>query len=121
MVTSVAPDALESVRREAEAAREASAALSDDAVARALGRIGPSLRRQRDELLAVNAEDVARATDRLDEGSLARLRLDPKRIDELAQQAAAVAGLPPLDRLIEEWTLDNGLRVAARRIPIGVV
>lgn len=32
-----------------------------------------------------------------------------------------LAELPPLEREIESWTLDNGLTVAARRIPIGVV
>jgi glutamate-5-semialdehyde dehydrogenase len=117
----IAPGALEAVRREAEAAREASAALSDDAVADALRLMPQLIARERDALLAENEADVAAATGRLDEGSLDRLRLDPARVDELAKQVAAVAELPPLDRVIDEWTLENGLRVEARRIPIGVV
>src|SRR6185312_8834587 len=57
----------------------------------------------------------------LDEGSLDRLRLDDSRIAALRDQLAELAALPPLDRDESGWELDNGLRVAVRRIPIGAV
>jgi glutamate-5-semialdehyde dehydrogenase len=109
------------VRAEAEAAVDAGASLSDDRVDEALRRMADSLCREQALVLAENARDVDAATGRLDDGALDRLRLDASRLEELARQVVRVAELPPLERLIEEWTLDNGLRVSARRIPIGVV
>jgi glutamate-5-semialdehyde dehydrogenase len=51
--------------------------------------------------------------------------LDRLRPDEpawkLAEQAEAMAAVPPLEREAASWTLANGLRVSERRIPIGTV
>src|SRR5437763_15033004 len=109
------------VRREAEAARDACEQLDDERVGQALHAMGTRIEQERDAVLAGNERDVAAAAGRLDEGALDRLRLDPGRLDDVARQVAAVAALPPLERTIEEWTLQNGLQVSARRIPIGVV
>jgi glutamate-5-semialdehyde dehydrogenase len=79
------------------------------------------VRERREEILAANAADYEAASERLDEGMLDRLRLDEARVDALAEQVAAVAVIPPLDREIDSWTLPNGLRVSERRIPIGTV
>ena len=76
---------------------------------------------RRDAIAAANAADVEAAGGRLDEGALDRLRLDDARIDALREQLAQLAALPPLDREDDSWELDNGLRVALRRIPIGAV
>src|SRR5262249_41807116 len=62
-----------------------------------------------------------RGTGTVDEGSLDRLRLDEKRVDGLARQLEAMAEISPLAREVDAWTLPNGLRVAERRVPIGVV
>jgi glutamate-5-semialdehyde dehydrogenase len=112
---------LELVREEAAAAGEAFGSLSDERVADALREMAARIAREREALLAANADDVERATGRLDEGALDRLRLDEARVDDLARQVAAVAELPPLERTIEDWTLENGLRAEAVRIPVGVV
>jgi glutamate-5-semialdehyde dehydrogenase len=112
---------LDLVRAEADAAARAFPLLTDEAVAEALARMAEILPRERDVVLGENRLDVDAAAGRLDEGSLDRLRLDDGRLEDLARQVAAVAELPPLERVIEEWTLGNGLRVTARRIPIGVV
>jgi glutamate-5-semialdehyde dehydrogenase len=111
----------ESVEQEALEAGRAAARLTDDAVAAALTGAAALVRERRSEILAANAADYEAAADRLDEGMLDRLRLDEARVDALAEQVAAVAVIPPLEREIDSWTLPNGLQVSERRIPIGTV
>lgn len=112
---------IELVRAEAEAAAAALDRLHDDAVGEALHAVAAGLVDRADRVLEANERDLAAAATRLDEGGLDRLRLTTERVEEIARQVRAVAVLPPLDRAIDAWTLDNGLRVEARRIPIGVV
>ncbi len=112
---------VELVEREARAARDAVPALDDDAVAGALARAAALVRERRAEILAANAADVEAAAGRLDVGMLDRLRLDERRIEAMAEQAAVTAALEPLARRVAERTLENGLRLEERRVPIGVV
>jgi glutamate-5-semialdehyde dehydrogenase len=109
------------IEREALAAREAAARLSDEGVADALAAAAVILRERRGEVLAANEADVEAATGRLDEGTLDRLRLDEARLDALAAQVEATAALAPLEREVWTRTLANGLLVQERRIPIGTV
>ena len=108
------------VEAEARAAHVAVGALTDDGVARALARAAELIGERHDAIAAANAADVAAATS-LDEGARDRLRLDDARIAALADQLAQLAELPPLDRAEDAWTLENGLRVETRRIPVGAV
>ena len=109
------------VEREAAAAHAAVAQLTDGGVAQALEHAALLVDERRDAIAAANAADVEAAAGRLDEGALDRLQLDDARIDALGAQLAQLAALPPLEREDESWVLDNGLRVALRRIPIGAV
>ena len=111
----------ESVEEEAREARRAAASLTDEAVASALIGAAALVRERRAEVLAANAADCEAAVDRIDEGMLDRLRLDDARVESLADQVEAVAEIEPLEREIGSWTLENGLRVSERRIPIGTV
>jgi glutamate-5-semialdehyde dehydrogenase len=110
---------IDRLRRDAEAAQAAAAALRDDAVTDALELAAARLRDRRADVLEANDADVANAD--LDEGALDRLRLTDARLDDAEAQLRVMAALPPLEREIERWTLENGLEVSARRIPIGVV
>jgi len=114
-------DIRESVREEAAAAGHALAALTDEAVADALARASALVKEKENTLLAANAGDYEAAAAKLDAGTLDRLRLDRDRVDALAQQVGRMATLPPLEREINRWTLENGLAVSERRIPIGTV
>ena len=111
----------EQLEREARKAAAALPLLSDELVERALGGAADLLGERADDVLAANREDVAAGEGRLDDGALDRLRLDDHRLDAIAEQLRTLSKLPPLERLISEWTLDNGLHVEERRIPIGVV
>jgi glutamate-5-semialdehyde dehydrogenase len=95
--------------------------LTDGAVGEALSAAAALVRERRAEILAANAADCEVAQGRLDEGMLDRLRLDAGRVEALAEQVQAVATIAPLEREIASWTLQNGLRVSERRIPIGTV
>jgi glutamate-5-semialdehyde dehydrogenase len=113
--------ALELVRSEALAAREAQAGLSDELVEEALVHGVRLLGERRDDVLRANADDVEAAQGRLDEGALDRLRLEAGRLETIADGLRATAALPPIEREVGSWRLENGLRVAERRIPVGVV
>jgi glutamate-5-semialdehyde dehydrogenase len=106
---------------EAAAARRAAPSLSDDAVVAALGEAAALVRARAGAVLAANAADCEEATGRLDEGMLDRLRLDERRVEGMAAQVEATARLAPLEREISTRTLENGLVVSERRVPIGVV
>jgi glutamate-5-semialdehyde dehydrogenase len=108
------------IESEAAAAHAAVERLTDDAVASALAEAARRLAELRDDVLAANAADLDAAAG-LDEGALDRLRLDEHRLGAIERQLAEMAALPPLEREIAGWTLDNGLRVSERRIPVGAV
>ena len=109
------------VEREAAEAGRALASLTDDGVTAALERAAALVRERRAEILLANEADCAAAEGRLDAGMLDRLRLDERRVDQLAAQVEAMAALPPLERGAGTRTLANGLVVSERRIPIGTV
>ncbi|HKT45434.1 MAG TPA: hypothetical protein VJQ85_11580 [Gaiellaceae bacterium] len=111
---------MEIVRTEALAARAALSQLTDEHVDAALELAVGLLADRADEILAANARDLDAARG-LDEGTRDRLRLDDARLRTIADGLRATRALPPIERDVREWTLPNGLGVAERRIPIGVV
>src|SRR5687768_10811160 len=103
---------LESVEREAAAARAAVPLLSDDAVSSALSLAATRLAAGGEGVLAANAADLAAAAGALDDGALDRLRLDADRLTAIEAQLGELADLPPLEREVAAWTLPNGLEVS---------
>ncbi|HEY2543609.1 MAG TPA: aldehyde dehydrogenase family protein [Gaiellaceae bacterium] len=108
------------VRTEAVVAREALAQLTDERVDAGLDRVLELLAENADEVLTANAADLDAATD-LDEGARDRLRLDERRLETIAEGVRATRALPPIERNVRMWTLENGLVVSERLIPVGVV
>ena len=76
-----------------------------------------------DDVLAANAEDVARGRESgLTEALIDRLSLDAKRVHAMADGLRQVAGLPdPVGEVIRGSTLPNGLQLRQVRVPLGVV
>jgi glutamate-5-semialdehyde dehydrogenase len=74
-------------------------------------------------LLEANRADVEVGREEgLNEALIDRLTLTEARIAEMANGVREIAGLEdPVGEVIEGWTLDNGLEVAKKRVPIGVV
>src|SRR3954469_13264714 len=109
------------LEREAHDAAAALPLLADERVERALADAADLLRARGAAVLAANRDDVSAGEGRLDDGALDRLKLDEQRLDAIAEQLRSLSQLPPLERVSSSWTLENGLHVEERRIPIGVV
>jgi glutamate-5-semialdehyde dehydrogenase len=88
-----------------------------------LRRSAAALLERREEVLAANAADVAAAPGRgLTAAALDRLRLDARRLDEMARALRDVAALPdPIGETITSSRRPNGLEVRQVRVPLGVI
>lgn len=75
------------------------------------------------EIIRANAEDVAAAeANGLSQASIDRLRLDEKRISEMARGIRDVSVLPdPVGEVLEDWARPNGIEIRKIRVPIGVI
>ena len=75
------------------------------------------------EIVAANAEDLARGrAGGLSEALQDRLRLDGPRVGGLADAVRAIAALPdPVGRVLDERTLPNGVQLTKLAVPFGVV
>jgi glutamate-5-semialdehyde dehydrogenase len=108
-----------------EAAREGArslAAARDEAIDEALRGMAARLGEAEGDVLAANAADVAGGQEAgLGQGLLDRLRLDQARIAEMARQLGLLAGapFPPGETPVRD--LPGGLRLAERRVPVGVI
>src|SRR5919204_3752689 len=74
-------------------------------------------------LLEANRADVEAGREQgLNEALIDRLTLTEARVAEMAKGVREIAELPdPVGELVEGWTLENGLEVKKKRVPIGVV
>ncbi len=75
------------------------------------------------EILAANADDVARSeADGATATVIDRLRLSEAKIASMANGLRQVATLPdPVGEIVGGWVRPNGLRISQVRVPLGVV
>lgn len=119
-------DEREAVLATARRAREAAVALRRASRAQkdaALLAMTQALRNGSAEILAANAEDVARALEAgTPTGLVDRLTLTEDRLGAIADALAEVAELPdPVGEVVRGWTQPNGLEIRQVRVPMGVV
>ena len=118
-------DAGQAVEAAARAARDTVADLAsvpDKLLDDALRTMADQLVRRADPVLEANEADIRAAqADGIRDALLDRLRLDQTRIEAIAGQLRALAGVPaePAQRTIRE--LPGGLRLTERRRPVGVI
>lgn len=88
-----------------------------------LKRSAEAIQRRRAEILEANALDLDAAPGfGLNAAAIDRLRLDPKRLDDVASTLLAVAALPdPIGEVIASSRRSNGLEVTQVRVPLGVI
>jgi glutamate-5-semialdehyde dehydrogenase len=108
-----------------EAARDGARSLAvarDEAIDEALRGMAARLGEAAGDVLAANAADVAGGEEAgLGQGLLDRLRLDQARMAEMGRQLGLLAGapFPPGETPVRD--LPGGLRLAERRVPVGVI
>ncbi|MBX5468139.1 MAG: glutamate-5-semialdehyde dehydrogenase [Firmicutes bacterium] len=114
---------LESMLAKAKTAQRVLAATSGQERNRVLTAMAALVLEAADAVLAANQEDVAQArAEGLSGALLKRLELDRGKLRALAEGLEAVARLPdPLGRGQGVRQLDNGLRIEAVHVPLGVV
>ena len=116
----------DNIRQKAHAARlagrEVARAGSERRTA-AIVAVAAAVDRRRAEILQANARDLDAAGEKgLAAPMVDRLRLDDSRLDGIIAAIREIAALPdPVGETVRTSTRPNGLRVARRRIPLGVI
>ena len=123
LVVATAAKTVEQTCREAKDASHLLARASRDEKDACLRDLADRIDASAAALLDANRADVeAGREEGLNEALIDRLTLTEVRIAEMANGVREIAGLEdPVGEVIEGWTLDNGLEVAKKRVPIGVV
>ena len=109
--------------REAKGAAHLLARVSTQAKDACLRDLADRIEGSVDALLEANRADVdAGLAGDLNEALIDRLTLTESRIAEMAKGVREIADLDdPVGEVVEGWTLENGLEVAKKRAPIGVI
>jgi glutamate-5-semialdehyde dehydrogenase len=113
----------ESIIQQLHAVQQASReiiTLSDDAINRLLCDLADTIPAHREAILTANQKDI----ERMDPADpmVDRLLLNEARLDAIAADIRNVASLPsPLDSVLEERRLPNGLGLKKVTVPIGVI
>ena len=113
---------LETLLKNAKAAKNEVAALSRAQKDAALCAMADALIAHAAEILEANRADLDAAAGTISEVMLDRLRLTPERIDGMAKGIRDVAALPdPVGTRLEEHTRADGLNIQKIAVPMGVV
>ena len=90
---------------------------------KALCHAADALLAAKDEILAANKADVEAAVEAGIKGAfIDRLTLTEKRLEEMADGLRQVASLDdPAGKVLSMKTLDNGLIIGQKRVPMGVI
>lgn len=90
---------------------------------KALCHAADALLAAKDEILAANKADVEAAVEAGIKGAfIDRLTLTEKRLEEMADGLRQVASLDdPVGKVLSMKTLDNGLIIGQKRVPMGVI
>ena len=111
------------LRAQGERVRAAATVLataSDEARQRVLYDVATALEDRREELLAINAQELARYGD--SGAGRDRLTLTEARVASMAGALRAVAASPdPLFEVLDHQVRPNGLDVSRVRVPLGVI
>jgi glutamate-5-semialdehyde dehydrogenase len=114
------------MRRMGEAALSAADALSVASTPtknQALQAAAAAIRTHQADILAANAQDLARARERhLTAALLDRLELNGQRVESMARGLEDIIALAdPIGTIAAHWTRPNGLDISRVRVPLGVI
>jgi len=119
-------NAIEELEAKGKAAKAASrrlAYLSSEVKNKALANIADDLLAKKDKILAANENDSREAKALgMDASMLDRLMLNSSRLEAIAHDVLAVASLSDqVGEVFDGRTLANGLLIARKRVPFGVI
>ncbi len=116
-------EVLEQIGQRAAAASRILAQATTAKKNEALLAIARRIEQETPTILAANEADLqAGAQSGLSSAMLDRARLDPKRIQTIANSVREVVHLTdPVGEVLKEWSRPNGLKISKRRVPIGVI
>ncbi len=114
---------IKAIGARARVGSRALAKVSTRAKDEALERVADALVENTDRIIEANEQDYRGATEAgTSNAILDRLSLDAGRIEGMAQGVREIAALPdPVGQISEGRVLSNGLRIAKRRVPLGVI
>ncbi len=89
----------------------------------ALHTLAQALETEQEPVLAANRQDYSEAeAGGMNAALLDRLLLTPEHLNAMADDLRGIAKLPdPVGETIESMTLENGLSLEKRRVPLGVI
>ncbi len=116
-------DQLEYIGQRAKAAARKMAAVLPAAKNQALALVAARLVERAPEIIRANDADYAEAVaGGMSAAMLDRLRLTDDRIAGIAHDVRAVLALPdPIGEIFDAYTRPDGLQIAKRRVPLGVI
>lgn len=98
------------------------ATLSSEKKNSALLAMADALEENMPEILSANEVDLENAKGVIKGVMLDRLRLDEKRVRAMADGIRKVVSLPdPIGVVLQESSLENGLKIYKKRVPLGVI
>ena len=114
---------IEELAKAAKRSSEVLRSVGTDQKNQALAAIASQLKEEEEDILKANSEDCEKAQK---EGMrpilLDRLKLTPKRIDEMIEGVDRLIELDdPIGEVLEGSTRPNGLEIRKIRVPFGVV
>jgi glutamate-5-semialdehyde dehydrogenase len=114
---------LENKARAAKSASKRMVCIPTPIKNQALRNIAGDLIAKADEILAANHIDYTEAeASGMNAAMLDRLLLTKERLQSISKDVLTVAALPdPIGEIIEMRTLDNGLIIGKKRVPLGVI
>ena len=109
--------------KQAKEAKYELSKLSTEQKNTALCQIAKDLLTDTKQLLQANEKDLENAKKNgMNPGMIDRLRLTEERIQAIAQGILKIVELQdPIGEIIESRTLENGLQIEKRRVPLGVI
>lgn len=116
----------EELLKKGEAAKEAAyklGVLPTETKNNALLKIADMLIEKSEEILTANKKDIEAAEEKgIRPAMIDRLTLTKERIGAIAEGVRQVARLDdPIGKIIKSWERPNGLEIAQKRVPMGVI
>ncbi|MCY4367038.1 MAG: glutamate-5-semialdehyde dehydrogenase [Chloroflexi bacterium] len=123
MATTADKESLLAQGKTAQAAARRLARTSTEMKNQALLNAANALETEQGPILEANRKDYDTAkAGGMDDAMLDRLLLTSERLQGMARDVRTIAGLvDPVEEVIEQKTLENGLEVERRRVPLGVI